>query len=89
MNTLIEYIYVYIYIYIYFLGTYLQQMEVPRLGVELELRLLAYATTIGTQDPSCLCDLHHSSWQLLILNPPSEASDQTHVLMHINRAHYH
>ena len=27
-------------------------MEVPRLGVEPELQLLAYTTTTGTQDPS-------------------------------------
>ena len=40
-----------------FLGPHLQHMEVPRLGVELELP--AYEM----QDPSCDCDLHHSSWQ--------------------------
>ena len=36
-------------------------MEVPRLGVELELLLLAYttatATATATQDPSHVCDL--------------------------------
>ena len=42
-------------------------------------QLLAYAT--ATQDPSCVCDLHHSSQQCRILNPRSEARDQTHVLM--------
>ena len=42
-------------------------MEVPRLGVELELQLLAYATTIATQDLSLICDLHHSLWQHGIL----------------------
>ena len=29
-------------------------MEVPRLGVELELQLLAYTTASATQDPSCV-----------------------------------
>ena len=29
-------------------------MEVPRLGVELELQLLAYATATAARDPSCL-----------------------------------
>ena len=29
-------------------------MEVPRLGVELELQLLAYATATAMQDPSYL-----------------------------------
>ena len=32
-------------------------------------------------DPSSVCDLHHSSQQHRILNPPSEARDQTCVLM--------
>ena len=40
-----------------FLGPYLQHMEVPRQRVKLELQLLAYATAIAMQDPSCICDL--------------------------------
>ena len=32
-------------------------------------------------DPSCVCDLYHSSWQYRLLNPLSEAKDQTWVLM--------
>ena len=56
-------------------------MEVPRLGVELELQLLAYATATATLDPSHVCDLHHSSQQPWILNPLSKARDQTHILM--------
>ena len=43
-----------------FLGLHLQCMEVPRLGVELELQLPAYATATATWDLSCICDLHHS-----------------------------
>ena len=50
-------------------------MEVPRLGVESELQLLAYTTATETPDPSHVCDLHHSSWQHGILNPLSEARD--------------
>ena len=38
-------------------------MELPRLGAELELQLLAYITAIATQDPSRICNLHHSSRQ--------------------------
>ena len=64
-----------------FLGLHPLHMEGPRLGVELELQLLAYATAIETQDPSHICDLHHSSWQHWILNPWSEARDRTHNLM--------
>ena len=36
-------------------------MEVPMLGVESELQLLAYTTAIATQDPSHVCDLLHSN----------------------------
>ena len=32
-------------------------MEVPRLGVEAELQLLAHATVIATQDLTHVCDL--------------------------------
>ena len=46
---------------LFFLGPDLQPVEVPRLGVELELQLPAYATAIATQDLSCICDLHRSS----------------------------
>ena len=50
-------------------------MEVPRLWVESELHLLAFATATATWDPSCICDLHQSSQQCWILNPLSEARD--------------
>ena len=43
-------------------------MEVPRLGVELELQLPAFTTATATQDPSRICDLYHSSRQCRILN---------------------
>jgi len=56
-------------------------MDVPRLGVESGLQLLAYATATVTWDPSLICDLDHSSWQCQILNPLSEARDQTRILM--------
>ena len=48
-----------------FLGPHLQHMEVPRLGVKLELQLPAYATAMP--DPSLVCDLHHSSQQQQML----------------------
>ena len=56
-------------------------MELPRLGVQLELQLLAYATVIATPDPSHVCDLCHSSRQCWILNPLSKARDPTCNLM--------
>ena len=59
------------------LGPHLWHMEVPRLGVESELQLPAYATATPDPDPSCVFDLHHSSQQRRILNPLSEARNQT------------
>ena len=52
-------------------------MEVPRLGVELELHLAAYTTATATPDLSRIRDLHHSSQQCWIFNLLSEAMDQT------------
>ena len=54
-------------------------MEIPRLGVELELQLPAYATAIP--DPSRFCDLHLSSQQRQIVNPLSKGRDRTRNLM--------
>ena len=63
-----------------FLGPHRQHMEGSRLGVELELQLLAYTTATATLDPSRICDLHHSSRQCRILNPLSEGRDRTRNL---------
>ena len=52
----------------FFLELHLQHMRIPRLGGELELQLLVYITATATHDLSCVCDLHHSSWQHWILN---------------------
>ena len=62
------------------LGPHLWHMEVPRLGVELELQLPAYSLQPTPQpqqrgDPSRVCNLDHSSRQRQILNPLSEATD--------------
>ena len=53
----------------------MQHMKVPRLGVESELELPVYTIATATQDPSCVCNLYHSSGQRQILNPLSEARD--------------
>ena len=78
-------IYLFIYLFICFLGLLPPHMEVPRLGVELELQLPAYAIATAAWGPSYLCDLYHSSWQRQIFNPLSEARDLTRVLMHASR----
>ena len=64
-------------------------MEVPRLGVKLELQLLTYTTATAMRDPSHICDLHGSSQQRWILNPLSEVRDQTSILMDTSQVHYH
>ena len=71
------------------LGPHPGPMEVPRLGVESKLQLPAYATATAMRDPSCICDLHHSSWQCPILNLLREARDQTPILMDASYVRYH
>ena len=68
------------YLFICFLGTHPWHTEVPRLGVQLELHLLAYTTATTRQDLSHICNLHHSS-QHQILNPLRKARDRTRNLM--------
>ena len=59
-----------------FLGLHLWHMEVPRLGAESELHLLAYTTATAMRDSSCIC-----SQQRQILKPLNEARDWTWILM--------
>ena len=58
-----------------FLGPHPWHMEVPRLGVQLDLQLPAYTTATETQDLSHVYNLHHSSWQCQIHNLLSKARD--------------
>ena len=52
-------------------------MEVPGLGVESEMQLLAYTTATAMLDLLHILDLCHSLRQRWILNPLSEARDRT------------
>ena len=74
-------------IFLSFLGQHMWCLEAPRLGVESELQLPVYATAMEMRDPSWSCDLCHSSRQPRILNPPSEARDQTSILMDTSWVH--
>ena len=56
----------------FFLGPHTWNMEVPRLGVELELQLTGYIAVTATQDLNHIFDLYHSSQQRSILNPLSK-----------------
>ena len=70
-----------------FLGPLLWHMELPRLGVELELQLPAYTTDIATQDLLHVFDFNHSSQQRQVLNPLSKTRDRTCILMDISWVH--
>ena len=48
---------------------------------QIEAVATGHARTTATQDPSCICNLHHSSWQRRILNPLSKGRDRTRNLM--------
>ena len=71
-------IYVYIFcLFVFFFRAHPWHMELPRLGVESELRLPANATATAMWDLSHVYNLYHSSWQCRILNSLSEARNQT------------
>ena len=76
------------FLFFFFLGPYPQHMEISSLGIETELQLLAYFTATAVPDMSHICDLHHSSQQCQILNPPGEARDRSLVLVDTGRVHY-
>ena len=59
-----------------------------QIRVERELQLPAYSTATAKWDLSCICDLHHSSWQCWIPDPLREAGEQTCVLMDTSQACY-
>ena len=73
------------FFFLSFLGLHLWHMEVPRLGVESELQLQAYAIATAMPDPSRIYDLCHSLQQHRILNPLSEARDQIPLLTETTR----
>jgi len=49
---------------------------------------VAYTTVTAMPDPSCVCNLHHNSWQRRILNPLSEARDPTWILKNAGQVHF-
>ena len=79
MWTCFLFFFFFFFLVFWFLGPHSRHMEAPRLGVELELQLLAYTTAIP--DRNCVCDIYHSSHQCQIINPLSEARDRACILM--------
>ena len=69
-----------------FIGPHLPHMEVPRL--EANRRYSRQPRATAMQDPSHVCDLHHSSLQHQILNSLNEARDQTYNLMVPSQIHF-
>ena len=76
-------------VFFVFLGLHPWHMEVSKLGVESELWLPAYTTVTTMPDPSCVCDLHHSSQPRQILNPLSKARNRTCNLMVPSQIRFH
>ena len=82
-----------------FLGPHLRHVEVPRIGVELELQLPAYTTATEIRDPSELClwpipelmamlDLQPTEWgQGWNLHPHGYQSD-SFLLSHNGNSHF-
>ena len=68
------------FFFLFLLRLHLRHMEVPRLGVKLELQLPAYATARATPALSHVCNHGRSLQQQWILNPLCEAKDQTCIL---------
>ena len=64
-------------------------MEVPRLEVELELKLPTYAKVTATPDMSGVYSLLQSSQQCQIPDPLMEARNQTQDLMDTSLIHFH
>ena len=75
------FVWLFVFLFFFFFLGPLWHMEVPRIGVELELQLLTYAPTAAMWDLSCIGDLYYRLQQWQILNPLSEARDQTCILM--------
>ena len=72
---ILEAIFFFFFFFFFFFGPNLWHMEIPKLGVELELVAAYFGAATATRDPShCTCDLYPSSQNHQILNPLSKAS---------------
>ena len=66
-------------------NSFFRILKFPDGGVKSELQLLAYTTATAMWDPNHVCNLHRGSQHHCILNPLSEAKDQTCILMDNNQ----
>ena len=86
---ILNHLWSFFFFFLFFFKAPPMHMEVPKLGIKLKLQLPAYTTATATPYLSCICDLHHSSWQCQILNQLIEARGQTHILMDPSQVCYH
>ena len=77
-----------IIIIIVFLGLHLRHMELPRLGVELELYMLTCATATATSDLSPICDLRHSHGNIGFLTHLARPGIETASSWILLRVHF-
>ena len=75
--------------FLFFLWPHLRPMEVPRLGVQSELQLLAYTTATAMQGSSHICNPYYNSRQRQTLYPLIEAGDRTYNLRVPSQSHFH
>ena len=81
-------IFYFLFSFFVLLGLHPQHMELPRLGVSLELQLPAYTTATAAWDLSHICDLYHNSWQHGILSPLCLTRARTLILMNTSQIGY-
>ena len=63
------------FFFFFFLGTSPATYGSSQARGRIRAVAMAYTTATTMPDPSCICDLYHSSWQHQILNPLIEARD--------------
>ena len=80
--------FIFLFCFFLFLGLHLQHMEVPRLGVKLELQLLAYTTATAMSNLSSICNLCCNLRQFWgnsgSLTHWMRPGNRTHILMDIS-----
>ena len=66
-----------VFVFLYILFIFLFRAALAAYGVSQARGPIRAVAAAARQDPSCICDLHHSSRPRWILNPLIEARDQT------------
>ena len=77
------------HIYIFFSFSYYYIYIFFQARDQIGATAISLCTATATQDPSHVCNLHHSSRQCWMLNPLSEVRDQTYNLVVPSQIHFH